>query len=100
MALFDKLNLDKLNTVAKNIGDKTSDVIETTKLGAKVNMEKSSAEAQLKKIGAYYYKVFIEGGQVAPEVMEFCTAAKVHYDAAEAAQAEIDGIKSVVDVVE
>lgn len=89
---------DKLNEVAKNIGDKTSDVVSTTKLTAKITMEKNSAEAQLKKIGAYYYKVFLEGGEIAPEVLEFCTAAKVHYDAAEAAQAEIDDIKNVIDV--
>jgi len=34
---------DKLNQVAKNIGDKTNDAIETTKLSSKINAEKSAA---------------------------------------------------------
>ena len=48
MALF-----DKLNQVAKNIGDKTSDAIETTKLGNKINAEKAAAAEDLKKIGEH-----------------------------------------------
>ena len=89
MALF-----DKLNDFARNITDKTTDAIETGKFATKVNSEKNLAGAELKKIGEYYYGVFAAGGEVAPEILEFCTAAKTHYDAAEAAQAEIDRIRA------
>lgn len=74
MALF-----DKLNQVAKNIGDKTSDAIETTKLNNKINAEKAAAAEDLKKIGEHYYSLFAAGGEVAPEVLEFCQSAKEHY---------------------
>ena len=84
---------DKLNDFAKNIGDKTTDAIETGKLNSKVNAEKNLAGEELKKIGAYYYEKFAAGEAVDPAVQEFCLAAKAHYDAADAAQAEIENIR-------
>ena len=88
MALF-----DKLNQVAKNLGDKTTDAIETTKLNTKIHTERNAAAEEFKKIGEYYYNVYISGGNVAPEVMEFCQRAKAHSDEIEAAQAGIEQIK-------
>lgn len=85
---------DKLNQVAKNIGDKTNDAIETTKLSSKINAEKSAAAEDMKKIGEHYYNLFAAGGEATPEVLEFCQSAKAHYDAAAAAQAEIERIKA------
>ncbi len=85
---------DKLNDIAKNIGDKTNDAIETTKLNSKINSEKAAAAEELKKIGEYYYNLFAAGGEAAPEVLEFCQSAKAHYDAAAEAQAEIERIKA------
>lgn len=86
--------LDKLNQVAKNIGDKTTDAIETTKLNSKINAERSAATEDLKKIGEHYYNLFAANGEAAPEVLEFCQSAKAHYDAAAEAQAEIERIKA------
>ena len=58
---------DKLNQVAKNIGDKTSDAIETGKLNSKVNSEKNLAGEELKKIGEFYYNQFDQDrSQLAP----------------------------------
>ena len=85
---------DKLNQVAKNLGDKTTDAIETTKLNTKIHSERNAAGEDLKKIGEYYYNVYVSGGIVAEEVLEACQSAKAHYDAIEAAQAEINGIKA------
>ncbi len=85
---------DKLNDFAKNIGDKTTDAIETGKLNSRINSERNAAGEELKKIGEHYYNVFAAGGQVAPEVLEFCQGAKTHYDAAGEAQAEIDRIRA------
>ena len=85
---------DKLNQVAKSIGDKTNDAIETTKLNSKINAERSAAAEDLKKIGEHYYNLFASGGEVATEVLEFCQSAKAHYDAAAVAQAEIERIKA------
>ena len=85
---------DKLSDFAKNIGDKTTDAIETGKLQSKVNSEKNLAGEELKKIGEFYYNAWLNGGEIAPEVLEICTAAKAHYDAAGEAQAEIDRIRA------
>ena len=85
---------DKLSDFAKNIGDMTGDAIETSKLQSKANSEKSLAGEELKKIGEFYYNLFASGGEVAPEVLEFCQSARAHYDAAAEAQAEIDRIKA------
>ncbi len=85
---------DKLNDFAKNISEKTTDAIETGKFTSKVNAERSAAGEELKKIGEYYYNVFANGGEVAPEVLELCQSAKAHYDAAAEAQAEIDRIRA------
>ena len=85
---------DKLNDFAKNISDKTTDAIETGKLQSKVNSEKNLAGEELKKIGEFYYNAWLNGGEIAPVVLEICTAAKAHYDAAGEAQAEIDRIRA------
>ena len=85
---------DKISQAAKNIGDKTTDAFETTKLNSKINAEKNAAGEEYKKIGEFYYNIFANGGEVSPEVMEFCRTAKSHLDAAAEAQAEIDRIKA------
>lgn len=84
---------DKLNQVAKNIGDKTNDAIETTKLNSKITAEQNAAGEALKKIGEYYYTRYVSEGTAAPEILEFCLTARQHYDAVAAAQAEIERIK-------
>lgn len=89
MALF-----DKIGDFARNIGDKTSDAIETGKLNSKINQEKNLAAEEWKKIGEFYYNFYINGSEVAPEVTEFCEAAKAHLAAAEEAKSEIERIKA------
>ena len=86
--------LDKINQVAKNIGDKTNDAIENTKLSQKINSEKAAAGEDFKRIGEYYYNVYLSGGEVAPEVLEFCQNVKLHLDSAAAAQMEIERNKA------
>ena len=85
--------LDKLNQVAKNIGDRTNDAIESTKLNSKISAEQSAAIDEIRKIGEFYYNVFASGGEVAPEVMEFCQRAQQHYTAIRDAQAQIEQIR-------
>ena len=84
---------NKLNQVAKNIGDKTSDAIETTKLNSKIAAEKLAANEELLKIGQHYYDRFL-AGQADPEILEYCQAAKVRLDTAAQMQAEVDRIKN------
>ena len=84
---------DKLNQVAKNIGDKTSDAIETTRLNSKIAAEKLAANEELLKIGQHYYDLYL-AGQAEVEILEYCQAAKLHLDTADQLQAEIDRIKA------
>ena len=88
---------DKLGDLAKNIGDKTTDAIETGKLNSKIGSETAAAAAQLQKGGEFDYAKFAAGEQVSPEALEFCQAAAAHYAAAEKAQAEIDRIRAEND---
>ena len=85
---------DKLNDLARNIGDKTTDAIETGKLQNRINTERNLAGEELKKIGEFYYNLWLSTGEIAPEVVEACESAKSHYDAASEAQAEIERIRA------
>ena len=84
---------DKLNQVAKNIGDRTTDAIETTKLNSKIAAEKLAANEELLKIGQHYYDLYLVG-QADEVILEYCRAAKSHLDTADQLQAEIDRIKA------
>lgn len=85
---------NKLNDLAKNIGDRTNDAIETGKLTAKIHTERNAASEDLKKIGEHYYHIFAAGGEVPEELAEIFQSAKAHFEAAESAQLEIDRIKA------
>ena len=84
---------DKLSQAAKNIGDRTTDAIETTKLNSKIASEKLAANEELLKIGQHYYDLYLVG-QADEVILEYCRAAKSHLDTADQLQAEIDRIKA------
>lgn len=88
MALF-----DKLNQVAKNLGDKTSDVIETTRLNGKLASEKLAANEELLKIGQFYYDRYLMG-QAEADIISYCEAAKAHLDTADQIQADINRLSA------
>ncbi len=81
---------DKLENFARNISEKTGEAIEAGKLNSKINSEKALAAEEWKKIGEYYYGIYVSGGEIDPAVLEFCESAKAHMDAAGEAQAEIE----------
>lgn len=88
MALF-----DKLSNLAKTVGDKTSDVVETTKLNAKISSEKSAIAEVQKKIGEYYYNKHISGVELDENVVILCKEIEEHNKAILKAQDEIAQIK-------
>jgi len=51
--------LDKIGNVAKNIGDKASETIETTKMNSKINSEKTAIAECLRQIGEIYYQKYL-----------------------------------------
>lgn len=70
--------LDKVNAFAKTAADKTSEVIEDTRLNTQILNDKKSIKELEAKIGAYYYKKFAAGEAVDEGVLEYCTAISVH----------------------
>lgn len=85
---------EKLNQMAKNLGDKTTDAIEVTKLNGKIASEKLAANEELLKIGQFYYNRYLNG-YAEDEIVEYCNKAKEHFDQADSLQAQVDGIQGV-----
>ena len=86
--------MDKLGGFAKNIGEKTSDALETTKYSAKIALEKNAVKDELEQIGKFYYEQYAEGAEVAPEVLELCKKAKEHFDMIAQYEEEKERIKT------
>lgn len=60
---------DKINDFAKNATEKTNNVIETTKLSAKIESEQRNINALVQKIGEYYVAKIDAGETLDEEVM-------------------------------
>ena len=85
---------DKLGDFAKNIGDKTSDAIETNKLNGKINTEKTAITECLRKIGDYYYDKHKEGAAGDEGIADLLATIDGHHQAIADLQAEIERIKA------
>lgn len=85
--------LDKLNNLAKNVGDKANDAIETTKLNSRINTEKAEIANLLRQIGEYYYGKFAAGEASDPEISGLLTGIEAHYAAIREAEAQLRSLK-------
>ncbi|MCL1974869.1 MAG: zinc ribbon domain-containing protein [Firmicutes bacterium] len=85
---------EKLNDIAKNIGDKASETIETTKLNSKISSAKTAIDGIYKKIGEHYYLQYKEGSNLSEEAMGFCAEIDTHNEAINEAKMEIERIKA------
>ena len=70
--------LDKLTGIAKNIGDKAGEVVETTKLSVKISGEKDKILENQRLIGEYFYNK-LQGGDVDAEVKPYFDAIAQSY---------------------
>lgn len=77
--------IDKLGELAKSVGDKTSGLIETSRLWGKVRSQESAVSEMKKELGQYFYEQYLAGEAYGEEAMERC--ADIH--SAEEAIAEI-----------
>lgn len=73
---------DKLNSFAKNVGDKTKEAMEISRLNTKIRTEKAAIEAAYKKLGEHFYDKH--------------TAGEVYDEAAEEIFAAIDASNSAI----
>ena len=79
---------DRLNRMAKTIGDMTNDALDSTRNAARLSSDRKAADEQFRIIGEYYYNIYINGGEVAAEVAEACETARTHMEAIAAAEEE------------
>lgn len=84
---------EKLGDIAKNLGDKTGDAIETTKLNSEISSKKREVSQLKQKIGDYFYEKHKMGELVDLGGLEFFTEVDALMLEVNELQAEIDKIK-------
>ena len=67
MALF-----DKLGELARNVGDKTSDLLEINRLSGKVRGEENAVAELKKELGQYFYEKYLNGEKLDEAAEEHC----------------------------
>ena len=85
---------DKINDFAKNATEKTNNVIETTKLSAKIESEQRGINALVQKIGEYYVAKIDAGETLDEEVMAIFEGILNGRKNIEEMRAEIEAIKA------
>lgn len=85
---------DKLSDITKNLGEKASEAMETTRLNSKINQEKSSINEKYRQIGQLIYGKYVEGVPVDTDVTEICTGIDENNRIIQDTQAEINRIKA------
>ncbi len=85
--------LDKLNAITKNVGDKTNDMIEITKLNGKIAREKAAIEEKKYRLGQLYWEKFAAGTPLEDDGAAICNEISASRDAIAGFEAEIAAIK-------
>ena len=108
MALLDKLggiaknlgdkaseiDVSKFGDYARNIGDKASGAIETTKLNSKINKEKIAINEYMQQIGEIYYRKYQANEVDDPEMASLLSAIDEHNRIIADTYNKIDAIQS------
>ncbi|MDR3299037.1 MAG: zinc ribbon domain-containing protein [Candidatus Accumulibacter sp.] len=85
---------DTLGDIVRNIGDKATDALETTKLNTKINAEKTAIAECMRRIGEYYHAKHQAGEPDDSGVAEIHAAIDGHNAAIAETQAEITRIQA------
>ena len=85
---------DKLGEMAKNVGDKTGDMIEVSKLNSRVSEAEKRIVEKKREIGETCWARYIANIQLDPEVARLCAAIKEDEALIAKTQAEIRSIKA------
>lgn len=85
---------DKLSEMAKNVGDKTGDMIEVSKLNSQISDAEKRIVEKKKEIGEYCWGQYIANIQLDPEVAKLCAAIKEDEAFIAKTHAEIQSIKA------
>ncbi len=86
---------DKIGEGVKSFTEKASDVVETSKISAKINAEKNVIGTLRARIGEIVFEQFKNGAVLEPEVVELCNNIKESENVITKLEEEINRIKNV-----
>ena len=111
MALFDKLtelakvvsdqaavlakNAGELGgELAKNVADKTNDLLETGKLNSQISSANTSINELKTRLGDHYWTLFLQGEQLDDDAVVLCTTIKEYTEEIESLRAQLAEMKA------
>ena len=86
--------IDKLGELAKNVGDKTSGLIESSRLLGRARSQESTVAELKKELGQYFYEQYLNGETFDEEAMGRCADIKAGEDAVAEIYAELQRRKA------
>lgn len=84
--------LEKVQDIVKAASDKTSELIEVSRLKAGIAEERRALTEQMAKLGAVYYELYKNGEVLTPEAVNICMIADKYTTKIEERQAELTRI--------
>jgi ribosomal protein L40E len=95
MTIFNKLG-KKFNCLAKNAVQKSSEVMEITKLNLNINTEEEALNDLFDKLGKYCFEKYTKGDISDSTVTEICEDIKIHQENIGYFREKINEVKNVV----
>lgn len=89
--------MDKVNDIARMVGDKANELIEVGKLNLKMNQENAAVESLQKQIGEIAFGKFRSGDELDPEIEELCIKIEKHKRTMAETQRELNRKKVSAD---
>ncbi|MCR5607679.1 MAG: hypothetical protein K6G26_01285 [Lachnospiraceae bacterium] len=91
---------DKIGDIAKTVGEKTGDAIETSKIQLKIRNEKSEIEKNYKLIGEYFYKKYLEDNIADENVSKYYDAITLANENIKKHEENIEKIKTTTGSID
>ena len=89
--------MDKVNDIARMVGDKASELVEIGKLNLKINQENAAVESLQKQIGEIAFGKFRSGDELDPEIEELCIKIEKHKRSMAETQRNLNRMKASAD---
>ena len=86
--------LDKLGELARNVGDKTNEMLEVSRLSSKVRSEENAVADRKRELGQYIFEQYLSGGQLDETAVDYCREIQAGEESIEALNAEIQRLKA------
>lgn len=89
--------MDKVNEIARMVGDKANELVEVGKLNLKMNQENAAVESLQKQIGEIAFGKFRSGDELDPEIEDLCIKIEKHKRTMAETQRELNRKKASAD---